>query len=80
MRRVLSNRRREGAFTSVAIWSRNAPSATASNTGDAGIGERGENDTAGNSVIEDARTLPIAIPLNHQNHGVVAAETFGIAE
>jgi hypothetical protein len=30
-------------------------------------------------VIEDARTLPIAIPLNHQNHGVVAAETFGIA-
>jgi hypothetical protein len=26
-----------------------------------------ENNTAGNSAIKDARTLPIAIPLNHQN-------------
>jgi long-subunit acyl-CoA synthetase (AMP-forming) len=54
MRHVLSNRRREWAFISVAIWSRDAPSATASNTGEAGIGERRENDTAGNSAIEDA--------------------------
>jgi hypothetical protein len=54
MRRVLSNRRRERVFTSVAIRSRDAPSATASNAGEAGIGERRENDTAGNSVIEDA--------------------------
>ena len=42
------------AFTSVAISSLKAPSATESNTGEAGIGERREIDTAGNSVIEDA--------------------------